>query len=193
MAARAIVLAFTVAAFGLAAGAGAAPNKPRAVINVHDLRATSDGVSACETCHPPDGPADRMPAPGSAGRFRVYDAMVNPEFRGGRVDLAEGSGSSLVCLGCHDGTLAPASGHSAPGDSASLGLDLANDHPVGFSYARSQTALPLKLNALPRGVKLFGPDQRMECQTCHDVHQPGVPKLLRLENLNSALCLSCHL
>jgi predicted CXXCH cytochrome family protein len=188
MAARAVVvLAFTVAAGAVAVASGRPGNA-----NVHDLRAASDGGSACETCHAPGGPSDRMASKGSAGRFRVYDASINPEFRGGPVDLAGGSASSLVCLGCHDGTLAPAAGHSAPGGSASLGLDLANDHPVGFSYARSQTALPLKLNALPRGVKLFGPDQRMECQTCHDVHQSGVPKLLRMENLNSALCLSCH-
>jgi predicted CXXCH cytochrome family protein len=185
--------AFSVLAFTLAAVAvGSAAENPR-VVNVHNLRAGPGEDSACATCHPPDGAPGQIASQGSAGRFRVFDASVNREFRGGRVDLSEGGGSSLVCLGCHDGTLAPTAGHSAPSGSASLGMDLANDHPVGFSYTRSQIAQPKKLNAFPRGVKLFGPDQRLECQTCHDVHQPGVRNLLRVDTNNSGLCLSCHL
>ncbi|MHC4642831.1 MAG: cytochrome c3 family protein [Planctomycetota bacterium] len=36
-------------------------------------------------------------------------------------------------------------------------------------------------------------DGYVECSTCHDVHNSfGYPKLLRLPNQSSQICLICH-
>jgi len=36
-------------------------------------------------------------------------------------------------------------------------------------------------------------DGKMECASCHDVHNRfGVSGLLKMSNVNSELCLTCH-
>jgi len=73
--------------------------------------------------------------------------------------------------------------------------NISNDHPVSFVYDAllavkdGELADPL---TLPPQLPLFS--GRMECATCHDVHAttPGIPKLLRMDNSGSALCMSCH-
>ena len=75
--------------------------------------------------------------------------------------------------------------------------DLTNDHPVSFTYddALANADKHLKLaSALPATLPLYG--GKMECATCHDVHnQKSIAgtKLLRVAKDGSALCLTCHL
>jgi predicted CXXCH cytochrome family protein len=33
---------------------------------------------------------------------------------------------------------------------------------------------------------------KVECASCHDVHDSGFPSLLVMDNAASALCLTCH-
>ena len=74
-----------------------------------------------------------------------------------------------------------------------LGLDLSNDHPIAVSYPTIPTARfkapPDPQNGWP-GVKLFG--GKVECATCHNVHDPSITPFLRKSNAGSALCLTCH-
>jgi predicted CXXCH cytochrome family protein len=86
-----------------------------------------------------------------------------------------------------------------------LGIILSNDHPVGFDYEASATADPTGIRlSTAAGVTgtiaedmLFGAgSDRMECASCHDVHDNSVvgqqPFLIKT-NIGSALCTTCHI
>lgn len=75
-----------------------------------------------------------------------------------------------------------------------LGLNLSNDHPIAVNYP----AIPLARFQTPPDPLKGWPDARLyvgkvECPTCHKVHDPGIPPFLRKSNAGSALCLTCHL
>ena len=114
------------------------------------------------------------------------------------------TGSSRLCLSCHDGTTAlgnirtaSAAGSSPLGPltgATVLGTNLAADHPVSFVYnaalagARGTLASPA---SLPRAIRLDGASE-MQCTSCHDPHTTERPKFLRMEMQGGALCLACH-
>jgi predicted CXXCH cytochrome family protein len=117
------------------------------------------------------------------------------------MDLAMAPGSvSLLCLSCHDGSIATNEYGYAPSQSIGAATklivgralignagELSNHHPIGFDYAAVQandteifapnTAL-LNQATSPYGVQVGGPafisdllwNGQMECTTCHDVH-----------------------
>lgn len=125
--------------------------------------------------------------------------------------------TSLLCLSCHDGSLAvnsygnpsqpltsQSSGGGTIGAQYMIGKDnyLGNHHPIGFSYDAAQ-ALDNELR--PSGAAsmggaglvsdhLYGATNQMECGTCHSVHNKGNTgeTLLWRSDTNSRLCLTCH-
>ena len=112
------------------------------------------------------------------------------------------SASSKLCLSCHDGTIALENFGATTGGTSNyitgnalLGVALTNDHPISFTYdAALVTAdgggLQLHDNPTVAGM-LF--DGKMECASCHNVHDGAATKFLRIDNAGSALCLTCHL
>lgn len=80
--------------------------------------------------------------------------------------------------------------------------DLENHHPVGFDYYAVQAA---DTEIAAPSVRFAGSnvaisdvlyDRRMECATCHDVHNSHEnmgEKLLWTSDRNSAFCCTCHL
>ncbi len=107
--------------------------------------------------------------------------------------------TSLICLSCHDGTVAS----SAIGGAHALlsgvrdGFDVPDgfvwrDHPIGVEYpAQKKGYVPLSKIEAQGHIRL--PAQRVECVSCHDPHNAaGEPYLLSVSNRRSALCLSCH-
>ena len=136
--------------------------------------------------------------------------------------------ASLLCLSCHDGTVAVNMYGQAPqdtrsistgatiiGDQYKIGGDgyLANHHPIGFNYA-AVAAVDLDIRAANVGVYDHSLDTtatvtfpvvqepienflwngKMECASCHSVHNKGNSgeKLLYVSDQNSNLCFSCH-
>ncbi len=91
---------------------------------------------------------------------------------------------SESCLGCHDGTTAPAVEHRSLGAGTS--------HPVGIKFdvawARRSSKLHAKA-ALP--AKLALPNGEVACTTCHD-GASAQPKKVAVTMNGSQLCLSCH-
>jgi predicted CXXCH cytochrome family protein len=185
--------------------------KSAMVAGKHDVRVAGDTGDLCSACHTPHGANTTFQAllwnrslP-VATSFQVYDATVNPDFKGGAVSLAGGSQVSLLCLSCHDGTTAlntvlnPAPLTNLKTTKITgvslLSTDLRNDHPVAFSYDAAATAAGAKLIANPdiTKVKLFGTagSRRVECGSCHDSHTTAAA-MLRVPNTNSQLCLACH-
>jgi predicted CXXCH cytochrome family protein len=126
--------------------------------------------------------------------------------------------SSLLCLSCHDGTVAPnqygnpdqpVTSQSGGGLTISsqyqIGKDkyLGNHHPIGFNYDGVQVADPgirsadtamLTPTTFVRDHLLGTGNQYMECDTCHSVHNKGNSgeRLLWRSDQNSELCLTCH-
>ena len=127
---------------------------------------------------------------------------------------------SLVCLSCHDGTLAVNSLNNLPGpegagnygdpagaaldisgkltssSSAYVGTDLTNDHPVGITYDASQD--PGKFQAKTGNVanypdKLLDNGTYVECNSCHNPHDNTYSNFLVESNANSNLCMRCHI
>jgi predicted CXXCH cytochrome family protein len=126
-------------------------------------------------------------------------------------------GTSLLCLSCHDGSLAvnsygntsqlltsQSSGGATIGAQYVIGKDnyLGNHHPIGFSYDAAQ-ALDDQLRpsaSTPMGTAglvsdhLYGASKNMECGSCHSVHNMGNTgeTLLWRSDTASHLCLTCH-
>lgn len=157
------------------------------------------------------------------------DEPVSGMKRSQAIDYFDRIGSvSLLCLSCHDGTVAVNAYGNAPQDPRSIsrggsrmGLqyriggdgNLTNHHPIGFSYA---AAAGIDLEILPLAQALYEhdidtaigatpsvsvtkvsdvlPGGKMECNSCHAVHNKGNTgeKLLYVSDQNSNLCFTCH-
>ena len=74
-----------------------------------------------------------------------------------------------------------------------LGPDLSNDHPIAVSYPIGLTSRFRTPPDPQRGwsdARLY--NGKVECPSCHQVHDPSIPPFLRKSNAGSALCLTCH-
>jgi predicted CXXCH cytochrome family protein len=127
-------------------------------------------------------------------------------------------GTSLLCLSCHDGSVAVNSygnasqlPQSVSGGGATIALAyvigkdnyLGNHHPIGFDYdaafavdneLRDPAVALLGASGTVRD-HLYGPgNTKMECGTCHSVHNKGNSgeSLLWRSDTQSRLCLTCH-
>jgi predicted CXXCH cytochrome family protein len=168
----------------------------------------------CLPCHAPHT-TKTLPAPLwnrelSTQTYTMYAKTHSPIMDA--VVSSQPDGMSKICLSCHDGIVAHDSyGRNTGGAAYLFGKDLigtvpSNNHPISFIY---DTALATKERDLyDPSTKLSGLNgstgtidanmlffNRMECSSCHDVHNakavPGT-KLLVKDNAGSALCLTCH-
>ncbi len=119
--------------------------------------------------------------------------------------MGQPTGSSKLCLSCHDGTIAPGSfqrnrrGSRVKAISKitgrlSLGTDLSDDHPVSFVYDSALAAKDEQLvdPKILRGKIRLDENSELQCTTCHDAHNDGFGKFLVVDNRQSALCTACH-
>ena len=164
--------------------------------SVHDFSSKGwSGGDICSVCHVPhSAQSDIGSAPVwnhdiSTTVYALYNSQTlsqNPEQPGY-------DNVSRLCLSCHDGTIAldsfgGNSGQNYIPERASLGTDLSNDHPIAIRWAGQGFG-----GGQPgEGVKLFG--GKVECPSCHDVHNNAVAddKLLRVSRQGSQLCFKCH-
>jgi predicted CXXCH cytochrome family protein len=126
---------------------------------------------------------------------------------------------SLVCLSCHDGTIAinslnnlpgpegagtygipggsglDGSGRMATSSAAFVGTDLSDDHPVGITYDSTKDLdfHPKTGNPLSYPDKLLSDGLYVECSSCHNPHDNTYSNFLIESNANSNLCLRCHI
>lgn len=155
-------------------------------------------------------------APDAAGAFTLYTSATLVNTPG------QPTGASLACMTCHDGSVSMASTLNKPYDApggvtlsggtlidatgkllggatgslAFLGTNLSVDHPVSMTYpSAAQLAVGGALNgkflAAPAGnARLFA--TKVECASCHSVHDNTNAPFLRDTMAASALCLDCH-
>lgn len=146
------------------------------------------GVSlACLSCHD-----------GSIGVDQILNAPGSgPNTAGPWYGQSEASGHWVLdgirrhgsCNLCHYGSYAHDSRTSA------LTSDLRNDHPISMTFPTP--AQDPAFNQPPDLSKGFSDvplyEGKVECPTCHNVHDPDIAPFLRKSNRNSALCLTCHI
>lgn len=172
----------------------------------------------CVVCHAPHNNGNII-ANAPLWNHQIDLGAAYNMYQGFDVDGAMGAapgGVSLLCLSCHDGTLAldafggaaPAPGTKLTGN-LSLGLELGDDHPISVAYSPGTAAgQDAELNPVTTGftfadttlgtiADLLDGASQVQCSSCHDVHNTktsGLPgnKLLVIDNAGSALCTTCH-
>lgn len=93
------------------------------------------------------------------------------------------------CAGCHTAS-SPA--RMAAVRRAFLGNDLTKEHPVNMFYDNAVNPQLAPAPAITAsGLKLY--DNRVQCATCHNPHDPTNKPFLRVQNMQSNLCTTCHL
>ncbi len=168
---------------------------------------TKSGLESqiCIFCHTPhsaspDAPLWNRRLPGTTYvPYSSSTAVAQP---------GQPTGASILCLSCHDGTIAlgevlsrttPISMTGGittmPGGSALIGTDLSHDHPVSFDYSSSLASQNTELAdpaTLQPEIRLDDNGQ-LQCTACHDAHNDTYGNFLVWPNTGSALCKACHL
>jgi len=201
----AALFAWHAALLGFAAPARAQTDIAR---TVHNLTPSGPGgvksaqpVGLCVFCHTPHNanPTRALwnrELPGVT--YQLYASSTL------RATLQQPTGSSRLCLSCHDGLLAlgnlrvpPPGGPLTLGPLTGpdvLGTDLSDDHPISFVYdgmlAASRGGL-VDPASLPSTLRLDA-DRQVQCTTCHNPHEDRLPHFLRMSNTGGALCGACH-
>jgi len=212
---RIIVVTVALAFVLLSAGAALAGIKD----SKHDMRthmssaATGGYDEVCVYCHTPHSASTAAQlwnhSVASTPTYTVYgSATMN-------ATMGQPGAGSLLCLGCHDGTVAVDSMVNSPNlgavggfnnttvssatkkiisAGANFGTDLSNDHPVGFAFDNGLFVADGTLNDPASigttSVRLIS--GQVECATCHDAHNTVTMPFLRSTNQGSQMCLVCH-
>jgi predicted CXXCH cytochrome family protein len=204
----AILVSGTLLAVTLADARGEASS----IINSrHNLSASGPGAvratteqEVCIFCHTAHNSAPIQPlwnrnVPVSAYTVYTSNSMV--------AAAGQPTGSSKLCLSCHDGTIAIGSVLSRdmpiqmaggittlPPGASNLGTDLSDDHPVSFRYDQTLSTRKPTIRSpsqLPQAIKLDH-NSEMQCTSCHEPHNDQFGKFLVMDNSQSQLCKSCH-
>jgi len=176
---------------------------------VHNLTPSGPGTQTersptglCVFCHTPhnSNPTQALWNRNMSGvTYQLYASSSM------QATVQQPTGSSRMCLSCHDGIIAMSNVWTPlPGSTMTLGAltgptvvgnDLRNTHPISFVY---DSALAAKRGNLldPIGLAKTLPldaSRQLQCTTCHNPHESRYPNFLRMDNSSDALCLVCHL
>ncbi len=175
---------------------------------LHNLSSSGPGSfksltvdEVCVFCHTPHNATPAVPLWNhtmSAQTYVVYGSTTLKAVPG------QPSGKSRFCLACHDGTVAlGALGNLPPGQvndlkedyltgRASLGTDLADDHPISFHYDAGLQSANRQL-ANPTAIDLPLEGDQLQCTTCHDPHERDIVPFLQKTTLYGEMCTTCHI
>jgi len=176
----------------------------------HNLSVSGPGIikavsesEICIFCHTPHNSSPRPPLWNKRDPGVTYTLYASSTIQG---NIGQPERSSLLCLSCHDGTIALGNVLSRsdpiiffggvttlPPGTTNLTTDLSDDHPLSFLY---NSALATQDGELADPSTLTGPvkleDGFMECTACHDPHENPIQDFLVASNQYSDLCLYCH-
>ncbi len=192
-------------------GASVAMADESIVNSPHDLSARSpnpiravDEGRICIFCHAPHNAAPQTPLwnrENPRTHYRVYRSSTTDA----RID--QPSGSSKMCLSCHDGSMAlgnvlsrnvndpiVVTARTMPPGTSDLTNDLSDDHPIGFRYDRALSNIDSQIRPpeIVSPILPLGAHNEMHCSTCHDPHNNQLGDFLRITDQMSAICVTCH-
>jgi predicted CXXCH cytochrome family protein len=191
--------------------------------SAHDFSTAgwNSGQKICIACHTPHNSSTAVadaPLWNHTLQTTTYTLYTSPTLK---ASVGQPGGNSKLCLSCHDGTVAIDSFGGATGTNmitspaykatSNLGTSLNNDHPIGFLYdatlasangslfdPASKTitigATPNKTGTVAATMLFNG---KMECSSCHDVHNTFTvgangTGMVKMASAGSAICLACH-
>jgi len=197
----ALVAAILAAAIPATAGTTIANTKHNLTPSGPGTFKAPETTGLCVFCHTPHNASPTRALWNRALSGATYTLYTSTTLK---ATLDQPTGSSRLCLSCHDGTLAMGTLRNANNGvqptlgvltgTALLGTNLSDDHPISFLYdsalvaSRGELANP---SSLPNTVKLDQNNQ-MQCTSCHDAHEDRHPNFMRMDTRYGALCLSCH-
>ena len=176
----------------------------------HNLSISSPGSihadsesEICIFCHTPHSSSPRKPLwnkddPGFT--YTLYNSSTlnaNPD---------QPDGSSILCLSCHDGTIALGNVISRaseitfsggisvlPSGRSNLSTDLSDDHPISLLYNSVLAASDGELND-PAAISgpVYLESGKLQCISCHDPHINIYSDFLVASRQSSILCEYCH-
>lgn len=166
------------------------------------IKASSES-EICIFCHTPHNSSPQKPLwnrDDPASNYTLYTSSTTD------ATIGQPDGSSVLCLSCHDGTIALGNVLSIntpiqmtggittmPPGNSNFTKDISNDHPVSFIYNSTLVTIDGQLNnpsSLTGPVKLE--NQKMQCISCHDPHKNLFNNFLVAANEYSVLCRYCH-
>ncbi|HWQ90781.1 MAG TPA: cytochrome c3 family protein [Clostridia bacterium] len=167
------------------------------------IRSTAES-EVCLFCHTPHRATSQTPLWNhrmSEASYTIYSSSTT------KANIGQPTGSSKLCLSCHDGTVALGMVNTRatpiemqggittmPTGPSNLGTDLADDHPVSFIYDNALVSAKgdLKDPASLREKVRLDHNGQVQCTSCHDPHDNKFGKFMVQDNYASALCLNCH-
>ncbi len=167
------------------------------------VRAATEGDICifCHAAHTKSGQGPLWNHEMSTASYKLYGSSTL------KAAVGQPSGSSKLCLSCHDGTIAlgmvrnratpiqmRSSGLLAT-DRSRIGTDLTGHHPISFTYDNTLVTTKGELrdpSTLQQQVRLDR-DRQVQCTSCHDPHRNQYGKFLVKDNSASAICLDCHI
>ena len=181
------------------------------VTSKHNLSVSGPGTikstnesQICIFCHTPHNASPQAPLWNRSNLGNAYTPYTSTSIF---ALPGQPTGASLLCLSCHDGTIAlgelinktdtiSMSGGvtTMPVGSTRLGTDLSDDHPVSFAYTSAlatQRGELVNPSVLTGSVHLDASGQ-MQCTTCHNPHDNAFGKFLVKSNTGSGICTTCH-
>ncbi|MFA5241203.1 MAG: cytochrome c3 family protein [Sulfuricella sp.] len=196
-----------------------APGMAGIATTKHNLSASGTGTykatsetQLCVFCHTPHNANPAVPL----WNHKLSAEIYTPYSSNTLAAAAPGqpSGTSKLCLTCHDGTVALGGVQNLPfahqagtvsgleaflTGPANLGSDLRNDHPISFLYDPVLAATNLELVSPALLTGKIKPDStgQMQCTSCHDAHSDANPKFMHVgytdgAGYGSPLCRTCH-
>ena len=156
---------------------------------------TTTMCSACHTPHASIGNSDAPLWDRTASAVTTWTAYTSDTMEHIPGDPA---GVSLLCMSCHDGTVALDSfGGATGGITIAAGFiraaDMNNDHPIGFLYNGAIAGDGgLVATATVAAAGVLDTAGNVQCSSCHDVHNDleaaaGLPQVEF-----ATLCQTCH-
>jgi hypothetical protein len=149
------------------------------------MAALAHSDQGCASCHTPHlATTGLIPLWNGATTTAQFQMYSSPHFTEvGGVNAGGPTGSSKLCLSCHDGTTNTGVSFADPNDR--LGTDLSGSHPFSFKYDQTMASKDTTLKdptTAPSGLAgggtiahdLLDADGNLQCASCHDPHTSAV-------------------
>jgi len=159
------------------------------------LSGDSDLCAFCHTPHSAAGVRGLWNRELEPVTYKLYESSTT------EAHMQQPTGSSRLCLSCHDGVMALGAtkrqGDPSLGKltgASVLGTDLSDDHPISFVYDQllATRRRDLANPAMLTGAVKLDESHQVQCTSCHNAHGDRYQKFLVADPSYSGLCVVCH-